>query len=113
MSSEKFICAALMEVAERAILLICQSFYFSRQHNIVKGSSQPSTTIHLLSCEDSSRLRAEDSSRLRAEGSRLRENGSRLRAEGSDVDLTKCSRGRTLLTQKLLGILLLSRAEED
>ncbi|GJX33525.1 hypothetical protein Tco_0243380 [Tanacetum coccineum] len=40
-------------------------------------------------------------------------NGRWLRAEGSDVDLTKHNRGRTLLTQKLLGILLLSRAEED
>ncbi|GJT02053.1 hypothetical protein Tco_0823222 [Tanacetum coccineum] len=33
----------------------------------------------------------------------LRAEGSRLRAEGSDVDLTKRSGGRTLLTQKLLG----------
>ncbi|GKC74872.1 hypothetical protein Tco_1120755 [Tanacetum coccineum] len=37
----------------------------------------------------------------------------RLRAEGSDVDMMKRSGGRTLLTQKLLGMLLLSRAEED
>nr|GEW61908.1 hypothetical protein [Tanacetum cinerariifolium] len=37
----------------------------------------------------------------------------RLRAEGSSVVLTKRNEGRTLLTQKLLGILLLSRAEED
>ncbi|GJU45326.1 hypothetical protein Tco_1202592 [Tanacetum coccineum] len=51
--------------------------------------------------------------KLRAEGSRLRAKGSKLGAEGFDVDLTKCSGGRTLLTQKLLGILLLSRAEED
>ncbi|GJR25595.1 hypothetical protein Tco_1101827 [Tanacetum coccineum] len=39
--------------------------------------------------------------------------GPRLRAEGSDVDMMKHSGGRTLLTQKLLGILLLSREEED
>ncbi|GJR17501.1 retrovirus-related pol polyprotein from transposon TNT 1-94 [Tanacetum coccineum] len=43
----------------------------------------------------------------------LRAEGPRLRAEGSDVNLTKRTRGRTLLTQKLLRILLLSRVEED
>nr|GEW67558.1 hypothetical protein [Tanacetum cinerariifolium] len=37
----------------------------------------------------------------------------RVRAEGFNVVLTKHNEGRTLLTQKLLGILLLSRAEED
>ncbi|GKE26568.1 hypothetical protein Tco_1441952, partial [Tanacetum coccineum] len=39
--------------------------------------------------------------------------GPRLQAEGFDVDLTKRSSGRTLLTQKLLGILILSKAKED
>ncbi|GJS75658.1 hypothetical protein Tco_0725539 [Tanacetum coccineum] len=43
----------------------------------------------------------------------VQEEGSRLRAEGSNVDLIKRIRGRTLLMQKLLRILLLSRAEED
>ncbi|GJS06440.1 hypothetical protein Tco_0363236 [Tanacetum coccineum] len=43
----------------------------------------------------------------------LRAEGSKLRVEGSGVDLMKRSGGRTLLTQKLLGILLLSKAEED
>ncbi|GJY06384.1 hypothetical protein Tco_0373438 [Tanacetum coccineum] len=43
----------------------------------------------------------------------LRAEGSKLRVEGFGVDLMKRSGGRTLLTQKLLGILLLSRAEED
>ncbi|GKC61776.1 hypothetical protein Tco_1089374 [Tanacetum coccineum] len=50
---------------------------------------------------------------LRAKGSRLRAEGSKLRAKGSDVDLTKRSGGRTLITQKLIGILLLSMKAED
>ncbi|GJU80067.1 hypothetical protein Tco_1282432 [Tanacetum coccineum] len=40
-------------------------------------------------------------------------NGRWPRTEGSDVDLMKHSGGRTLLTQKLFGIILLSIAEED
>ncbi|GJY60408.1 hypothetical protein Tco_0461065 [Tanacetum coccineum] len=51
--------------------------------------------------------------RLRANGSRLRAECSRLRAKGSDFNLMKRNEGRTLFTQKLLGILLLSRAKED
>nr|GFB33251.1 hypothetical protein [Tanacetum cinerariifolium] len=39
--------------------------------------------------------------------------GRWLREEGSNVDLTKRNEGRTLLTQKLLEILLISIAEED
>ncbi|GJR89253.1 hypothetical protein Tco_0213264 [Tanacetum coccineum] len=42
-----------------------------------------------------------------------RMEGERLRVEGSEVNLTKHNRGTTLLTQKLLGISFLSRAEED
>ncbi|GKC43223.1 ribonuclease H-like domain-containing protein [Tanacetum coccineum] len=58
-------------------------------------------------------LEITDERRLRAKGSRLRAKGSKLGVEGFDVDLIKRSGGRTLLTQKFLGILLLSRAEED
>nr|GEV07156.1 hypothetical protein [Tanacetum cinerariifolium] len=47
------------------------------------------------------------------EAFRLCVEGSKLRAKGFDVDLTKRIGGRTLLTQKLLGIPLISRAEED
>nr|GEX85539.1 retrovirus-related Pol polyprotein from transposon TNT 1-94 [Tanacetum cinerariifolium] len=39
--------------------------------------------------------------------------GKWLRVEGSSVDMTKHNGGGTLLTQKLLGTLLLCRAEED
>ncbi|GJY23925.1 hypothetical protein Tco_0397583 [Tanacetum coccineum] len=43
----------------------------------------------------------------------IQAEGFRLRAEGSDVNMTKRNRGRTLLMKKLLGILLLSKAQED
>nr|GEY27342.1 DNA polymerase eta [Tanacetum cinerariifolium] len=50
---------------------------------------------------------------IRADGSKIQAEGSKLQVEGFDVDMKKHNEGRTLLTQKLLGILFLSRAKED